>query len=265
MGDRIVLIVGDKFLQFAASKDVMTVTQLRSLLSLPQMIRLDANRFTLLPGQGLGDDDMDAVTALAAASPHRESFNLRMWKQRPRRAPGKLSHKRRPENTLISEPRRRSEDQFEMDLLIDEDCELMADHQTGQHVQGMVLMEAARQSFLAVTEVFFLPADAGKFYFVINELSASYSRFAFPVDARIHYTIREKDIRNPLRQSFTADIEVEQCGQKAASFKAVFTVFEDQRISAKEEVLARDALNQHLAGYADYGRRHDDTALPLAA
>lgn len=252
---RVILVVGDKFARFATSKDVMTVSQLRSLLSLPAIIRLDAERMLILPGQGLGDNDMEMIQGLAKVSPHKENFDLALWLQRPRRAPGKLSHKHRPENTLISEPRCLSEDLFEMDLLIDEDCELMGDHQTGQHVQGMVLMEAARQSFLAVTEVFFLPPDAGKFYFVINELSASYNRFAFPVDARIRYAIVTKDIQNPLRQSFVADITVEQCGLAAASFKAVFTVFEDERISAREAALARDTLSQHLSGYA----------LPLAA
>lgn len=247
MRDKVVLVVGDKFLQFAAGKDVMTISQLRSLLTLPQVVLMDRSRLVVLPGQGLGDDDIDLVRTLAATSSHREHFDLSQWNQHPRRASGRLSHKRRPENTLISAPRRVAENLFEMDLLIDEDCELMNDHQTGQHLQGMVLMEAARQSFLAVTEAFFLPDDGTRFYFVINDFAAGYHRFAFPLDAAIRYRITESDTANPLRQSFSAEIEVIQCGKTAASFTTRFTAFEDARISAREEAMARDALADHLA------------------
>ena len=253
---RIVLVVGDKFMQFAAGKEAITVSQLCGLLSLPAGIAMDRGRLTAVPGQGLGDDDVTRV--LAATSSHGDRFDLSLWRDRPRRASARLSHKRRPENTLISDPRRLADNLFELDLLIDEDCELMADHQTGQHVQGMVLMEAARQTFLAVTEAFFLPQDGGRFYFVINKFGAEYRRFAFPLDATILYRIKDMNVENPLRQSFAAEIDVVQCGVKSASFVAEFTAFEDARISAKEDALARDALAGHLDAVAD-------SALNLAA
>lgn len=246
MNSRVVLVVGEKFTQFAAGKDAITISQLCGLLSLPAAIAFDRDRLTAVPGQGLGDDDIERVLALAAQSPHCGRFDLTLWRSRPRRAAGRLSHKRKPENTLISDPRRLAENLFELDLLIDEDCELMADHQTGQHVQGMVLMEAARQTFLAVTEAFFLPQDGQRFYFVINKFAAEYRRFAFPLDATIRYRIKEMNVANVLRQSFAAEIDVMQCGVKSASFLAEFTAFEDARISVKEDALARDALSEHL-------------------
>lgn len=248
MGNRVMLVVGDKFTQFAAGKDAITISQLCGLLSLPPGITFDRGRLTAVPGQGLGDDDIERVLTLAASSPHGDHFDLTLWRDRPRRAGPRLSHKRRPENTLISEPRRVAENVFELSLLIDEDCELMADHQTGQHVQGMVLMEAARQTFLAVTEAFFLPQDGGRFYFVINKFAAEYNRFAFPLDATIRYRVTEMNVANPLRQSFSAEIDVMQCGLKSASFLTSFTAFEDARISAREDALARDALSEHLNG-----------------
>ena len=238
---RIVLVVGDKFMQFAAGKEAITVSQLCGLLSLPAGIAMDRGRLTAVPGQGLGDDDVTRVLALAATSSHGDRFDLSLWRDRPRRASARLA-----------------DNLFELDLLIDEDCELMADHQSGQHVQGMVLMEAARQTFLAVTEAFFLPQDGGRFYFVINKFGAEYRRFAFPLDATILYRIKDMNVENPLRQSFAAEIDVVQCGVKSASFVAEFTAFEDARISAKEDALARDALAGHLDAVAD-------SALNLAA
>ena len=245
MKNRVVLVVGDKFLQFTVGKDVITLSQLRSLLSLPQVVSLDRGMLTAVPGQGLGDQNVKEVLDLASVSPHRDHFDLTLWRNRPVRAAGRLSHKRQPENTLISEPRQVAEDVFELDLLIDENCEMMGDHQTGQHLQGMVLMEAARQAFLAVTEAFFLPEDK-RFYFVINKFAADYKRFAFPLDATIRYKITAKDIGNPLRQVFAADIEIIQCGMKAAGFVTEFTAFEDARISVREDALAREALTEYM-------------------
>jgi len=241
------LVVGDKFAQFAIGKDVITLSQLCGLLGLPGGMMAGAPRVVVMPGQGLGDDDIDAVLTLAAGSANADRFELTLWRLAPKRAHGTRSHKRDARNTLISEPRRLNEDVFELDLLVDEDCELMSDHQTGQHLQGMLLLEAARQSFLAVTEAFFLPQDGTKFYFVINEMAATYNAFAFPLDARIRYLIREKDIGSPHRQRFVADIVVVQCGVTAASFHTVFTVFEDGRIASKEGVLAQEAFNSHMA------------------
>lgn len=258
MKEAVLLVVGDKFAQFSTNNDVIRISQLRGMLSLPSFLSLEARRLVLLPGQGLGDDDITEVLRLGNASPHRALFDLSLWHQHPRRAPSNRSHKHKPENTLISEPRRLSADLYELDLLIDEDCELMSDHQTGQHVQGMILLEAARQSFLAVTEAFFLPQDGPKFYFVINEMTARYARFAFPLDARIRYEIRSRDLAVASRRRFTVDIAVEQCGTVAASFVTDFTVFEDARIANREETLAVDAIDRHIAAFheqrrADYG------------
>jgi hypothetical protein len=250
MKNRVLLVVGDKFLQFAVGKDVITLSQLRSLLTLPQVVSLDRGLLTAIPGQGLGDGDVKDILDLALTSPHRDHFDLSLWRNRPKRADRRLSHKHRPENTLISEPRRVAGDVFEMDLLLDENCDVMGDHQTGQHLQGMVLMEAARQAFLAVTEAFFLPQDNTRFYFVINKFAADYKRFAFPLDATIRYEITAKDTSNPLRQSFAADINIMQCGMKAAGFTTEFTTFEDARISAREDALARDALAEYMSARA---------------
>ncbi|MGE5505034.1 MAG: AfsA-related hotdog domain-containing protein [Actinomycetota bacterium] len=215
-------------------------------------------RIVVLPGQGLGDDDVAELLALAERSAAASHFDLEALRTMPRRAGRSRSHKHRPENTLISEPRRLGETTFELDLLIDEDCELMGDHQTGQHLQGMLLLEAARQSFLAVSEAFFLPQDT-RFYFVINEMTSRYNRFAFPLDARIRYTVREHEAKNALRQRFVVDIAVEQCGHDAASFVCDFTCFEDDRISRREEGLAHQALEAHLAA-ARAGRVSDVAA-----
>lgn len=248
MKNQIIFVVGDKFFQFSHGKNVLTVSQLRGLLTVSGMLMFDHNLIEIHPGQGLSDEDLLGILSMAADCPHADRFDLSALERMSRRAPASHSHKRKSENTLISMPRQIAEREFLLDLLIDENCELMRDHQTGQHLQGMILLEAARQSFLAVTEAFFLPADATKFYFVINEMVARYQRFAFPLPAVIRYRLREHDGANPLRQRFLADISVEQCGDCVASFVTDFTTFEDARISAREAKLAAEACDRAIDG-----------------
>jgi hypothetical protein len=244
MNSQIIFVVGDKFFQFAHSKNVLTVSQLRGLLTVSGLMMFEHNFVEIHPGQGLSDEDVLGILKLAAESAHPERFDLSALERMSRRAPGSQSHKRKSENTLISMPRQVSEKEYLMDLVIDENCELMRDHQTGQHLQGMILLEAARQSFLAVTEAFYLPEDDTKFYFVINEMTARYQHFAFPLPGLVRYRLREHDGVNPLRQRFVADITVEQCGQVVSSFVTDFTTFEDARISAREEKLAATACDR---------------------
>jgi hypothetical protein len=241
MNNQIIFVVGDKFFQFSHGKNVLTVSQLRGLLTVSGLMMFEHNYIEIHPGQGLSDEDVLGILKLTAASPHPERFDMSALERMNRRAPASQSHKRKSENTLISRPRQISEKEFLLDLVIDENCELMQDHQTGQHLQGMILLEAARQSFLAVTESFFLPEDGTKFYFVINEMVARYSHFAFPLPAIVRYRLREHEGANPLRQHFIADITVEQCGETVSSFVTDFTTFEDSRISGKEGKLAATA------------------------
>lgn len=48
---------------------------------------------------------------------------------------------------------------FESHLMLNDRCAEMSDHVTGQHLQGMILIEAARQMTLAVTEMYFIDSN----------------------------------------------------------------------------------------------------------
>lgn len=243
---RPILVVGDKFREFSVGKAVLTISQLRGLLDIPTGLTL-CEPLILIPGQGLGEQDIDSVLAQATTTAHRDHLDFSLWHRVPRRAERALSHKHQAKNTLISVPRRIDETLYELDLLVDENCELMGDHQTGQHFQGMLVVEAARQSFLAVTEAFLLPRDGTKFYFVFNSLVAEYKRFMFPIPARMEYRIRERDDsgHNP---RFVVDILFDQAGQETAAVTCGFTVMPDWRIRKIEQTLARQAVDRHLSG-----------------
>ena len=65
------------------------------------------------------------------------------------------THKHNHENVLISKPNKLEENIYLSELIVFQNNELIIDHQTGLHVQGMVLIEAIRQMFIAVVEKFF--------------------------------------------------------------------------------------------------------------
>ena len=245
MQTRVLLVVGEKFAGFAAGQDVIGIAHLRLLLTLPNGLVMGNERLTLLPGQGLADSEVEAVLALAAQSPQSERFDFSAWRTRPQRADSRLTHKHDPANILVSMPRQLTADEYELALLIDETCELLSDHQTGQHLSGVLLFEAARQATLAVTEAFYLPQDGLRHEFVMSRTACGYSHFCFPLATRIRYQVLEyKQTAN--RQRFCSRIVFEQCDTEIASFLAHFTAFSRPRLGSRESAAAVSALAQHV-------------------
>ncbi len=249
MNKRILLVVGDKFYPYVQGKDAITASQLQGLLSLPVQFLPSAERTLLVPGQGLGDDRVRDLLAAASTSANVQHFDFSLWHSLPRRASGALTHKHREENVLISAPRQLAEHEYEMHLLIDERCELMSDHQSGQHVQGMILVEASRQMTIAVTESFLLPEgrESKDYAFVLNQMSVSYNNFTFPIGAIIRCRMVSQDVANPRRLSFVMDATVEQCGCCVASFTFSIAAMDRAVVGKKENMQSQRAQENYLA------------------
>ncbi len=226
----------------------MTIAQLREILQLSTAL-VTCEPMILVPGQGMSDADMASILALVETSAQRHNLDFSLWHRWPRRAGRALSHKWKPANSLISEPRKIDEDRYLLDLLIDDACELMGDHQTGQHLQGMLLVEAVRQSFLAVTEAFFLPQDGTRYYFIFNNIAAEYKKFLFPLAAQLHYRVCDREVSASSRR-FTVEVGVEQAAGEAVRVSGIFTVVKDRSLRKMEEALAKEALAGHYAQLA---------------
>lgn len=237
-------VVGDKFKEFAAGKDVLTFKQLKSLTDLPD--GLMSAHAVLILGQGVQEEEARCIlnkyeNAIEAA-PFLETSDLRRALDR---AHSDISHKKIAHNTMIGVPQQLSDVEFEIPLNIDERCELMGDHQSGQHVQGMILVEAFRQSFLAVTEAFF-PFGDEKTYFVINGMNTEFQNFLFPLPAHVHYRILEVDC-NDRRARYKVAMAAKQNGIECATAEVTFSVYPASSISAKEASLADSVTLSMLA------------------
>ena len=241
---KVLLVVSDKFGEFAARKDVITKSELFYLLQSEDVLLPHHAKTQLVPGQGFSDASVAEIIDAIKASPNGRYFDYSLWLSLPKRASKQLTHKHHDENILISEPMQIDADHYELNVLVDENCELMHDHQTGQHLQGMLLLEAARQASLAVTEKYFLNECENKLYFVFNDMTVNYNRFAFPLACDLSFTIKEKDMSKPKRQNFIVEVNAMQCGVSSASFMFDYTMMESKRVENMESRLAKQTLNE---------------------
>ncbi|WP_020207659.1 AfsA-related hotdog domain-containing protein [Gilvimarinus chinensis] len=251
MNSRILLVVGDKFSSYAKGKDAITISQLRSLLTLPEQLIPTTGRIKLIPGQGLGDECIQELLTLASDLGRHEIYDFSLWQKIPQRAPKQLSHKHHPENTLISTPTHISEDIYELYLLIDENGELMQDHQSGQHVQGMLLIEAVRQATVAITEMYYLQSATQQYAFVLNNMSVKYNNFSFPVPAKILCRITNKVVEMPKRLSFTIEADVIQCDTCVSNLTFEIAAMNKERIYKQESRQAINMQKRHMISFED--------------
>lgn len=239
------VVVGDKFNEFANGKDVLTISQLELLTQIPANI-IDKEHEIII-GQGVRKDFAGKVISNQARNAiYGNKIKMCSLEKLFNDKKNEHCHKRLEQNVLIgpAEQTEHNNNLFAMPLLIDERCELMADHQTGQHIQGMLLVEASRQAFIAVTEEFIYGQEKGRYY-VINSMAINFSSFLFPLPALVHFEYLEQDV-NERRGRFKAQVRVTQHNTLCASMDVSFTVYPSELISEKEKSLAEAAMRSAI-------------------
>src|SRR5699024_625348 len=136
-------------------------------------------------------------------------------------------HKHREENVLIADLGRHDDQIFHAALRLHQNNELLLDHQTGQHVQGMVVVEATRQMFLAVTEQYYLSQRPERqYYFVIHSLATTFHNFSLTVAAPSRYLYESAELSATTRLEFTARVDIEHGGCRSARCQFAFPAFD---------------------------------------
>ncbi|MEU6219495.1 AfsA-related hotdog domain-containing protein [Streptomyces sp. NPDC047022] len=237
---RTLLVVGDRFAGFAVQEGVLTVTQLIEEMRLG-VYSWDSQPIRVRAGQGVTADEWELVRdqALLLGLAERLDFDLRT----PALADRGEAHKHQSCNTLIADLERDGEDLFSATLRVHNDNELLLDHQTGEHVQGMVAVEAARQMFLAVSERYHASRYLDRsYYYVIESMNTGFENFLFPLDATIVYRTIRAELDDPARLSFVAEISLHQADRRASITTVTYTAFDSPVIEAKEHRRARFAV-----------------------
>lgn len=187
----------------------------------------------LVPGQGMGVHERDWLRDEVVRAGHPAPARLLRPPPPPPVTRGE-SHKHRPENVLVAGLGQREPDLYEAELRIDDRNELLLDHSAGQHVAGMVAMEAGRQMILAVTERYFLASAEGDHRFALQGWESTFTRFLLPLPAAIRYRIEHSDLTDPEQLRFRGGVEIVQAGESAVSQLVTLTVFRAGRLAALE-------------------------------
>ncbi len=235
---RNLLVVGDRFMVYSAlHSDVITYTTFEATKSRS----FDGERLEIALGQGLSRRQRQKVASHITG--HGDGI---VGLAEP--ASARETHKHEERNILISRPRKVASDLFELDLLIDDRCSDLSDHQTGQHISGMTLVEAGRQAFLAVTERYFIPEGESKaYYFVTHRKQATFRRFAFPLPTILRYEITHASVSDRRHLSFEVLIKVFQAGHAVAELDFSFGVYQKDFLKAKEHEKASRSLAEYFA------------------
>ncbi len=237
MENKTVYVVGDKFELFSQNSSVLKIKTLEDRLSKGDYVPDRGTLYVL--SQGISQDRLNCIVSKVKAKGIDRFF---AFPKSP--LAGKLlSHKHQQQNIMISDPRQISENEFQLELRLDENCADMADHCTGQHIQGMVLIESARQAFLAVTEKYFVNQKI-KYYFVIDSFNINYIGFIYPLGVNIYYRINKSKTKNQNRMSFSVTMEISQIGGLiGCQVDVEFTAFESSVIEKIEAKQARDSIS----------------------
>jgi len=230
----VVIVVGNVFHEFAHKTGAVTAGEVEALDR--STAHTGKRDIRLLFGQGV--TTREASVSLDRFHDVAEASN---FGQIVSRAGGHLSHKHKDHNTLIGAPEEIAERVYSAPLLIDERSELMGDHQTGLHIQGMLQVESFRQMMLAVFEKFFPLPSGIKAYAVINRMDVSFANFMFPLPADIECTVTELDI-NDRRTRLAVTMRTLQNRQECSSATLIFTFYPASVIAAKESDMALKAI-----------------------
>lgn len=235
-------VVGTRFASFKEMPRVVLASELPSLL---EMNDPAVRPSSVLIGQGLDAIEADRVRAQCracgiVACPDTD-FSARMAGERE-------VHKTQPSNVLITMPSRLEPSLYRSELMIHSQNELMLDHYSAMHTPAMVLVEAARQMFLAVTELYYLgPERAGSCRFLIDAMNMRFHLAVFPLPTILQYQVLRHEEKKAQWQ-FDVLVEPIQGGRCCAEFSITFSAV-DLRIALKQERIAAIAmLKAHSSG-----------------
>ena len=231
-----IIIVGEKFAAFARAGQVQCISAVQALFEQPD-VQLGNVEFVL--GQGVSPARVSALLRLAETRGLRKNLRFDQIEKCGQRH----VHKQQPQNSVVSVPKRLGEDLFSSELSLEDDCELLSDHVAGKHLQGMVLIEAARQMCLAVTEEFFSAAYSSGTAFLWTSISVRFLGYAFPSHLHLVYRVLEHTQKQAKSDSFVVEIEFVQGKNAVAACNLTFETRDKVAVERRETKLALAAAS----------------------
>jgi len=232
MSSLVRIVVGNNYAAFAQYGSVVTFSEIEHELE-----RLEPQHI-LVAGQGLSDEQRAKLTALGASKPGPLVLGAEPL------APRELTHKALSANTLCSSPVRiPGTTTYRSTLQCASAVDRLADHSTGQHVNGMLLIEATRQAGTASIEAHFLQQDPRKWGFAWGRCDTRFLRFAFPVPTEIRVHMPEiPDFAQLSQIPMTVPIVAEQAGSPVCEVLMEVTLIEAGLLAKLETRKAKQTV-----------------------
>lgn len=238
------VLVGDQFATFATHAGVATVS---SFVADVRAGHYDAPRAPLGLdwGQGTTHYDREYVRDALSARGLLDGFPI-VAPVEP--AAGRYScHKRREANALVGGLRLIGEHRYRAALQLHPDNELMLDHQTGEHLPGLVVIEAFRQMLIAVCEQFIVSGLPPRAYgYVWHTLEMTFENFLFPVHTGLECQFEQVDMADARRVRMTAALQVDQAGTRCGLARIEFSALDARSMAVTEHRLARGRLDAQV-------------------
>lgn len=242
---RDVVVVADRFARFTRGDRVLTLSGLLGLLG-SGALRASGCHWVVHLGQGIDGTDTDLLEAACEKTEGVVCLaDPEAFRQAPERP--KVVHKDRPENVLLAGVHSPVPEHCRAELRIHRDNELVLDHHTGEHVQGIVIIEAMRQICIAQFETAVRPGLAPAAYAgVWKRIDLSFEDFLFPLPATVESLIVESDLARETNLKFRATTAVRQHGRTVATAAIEYSMIAQGRIDTLERRKADQATRAYL-------------------
>lgn len=222
-------IVGDCFRGYAQLKGVCTSSEFLNK-NLTEHFQINPEIEEIVIGQGVSYKDRIAIVSLLAT--HSKSHLLHSM---PTPICGERHvHKKLIDNSLITLPQPVSDNIYSSNVFISDKNELIIDHISGHHVQGMVAIEVFRQMILATTEEYFPLENQIPMSFVWKRIDTLFETYLFPIDIQVSIEVNHLPGSKKSRQSYQGNLIISQGGRVACTGITEWDTF-DARILEKQE------------------------------
>lgn len=235
MPGNFVFVVGDNLASRSNSRELMSLSRLSLLLE----ERSPSDPLpVIMPGQGIEEHERELVRTKLRRRGLPESILVDV----PLPAPLRHSevHKHNPENVLIAGLREAEDHLFRATLRISDRHEMVLDHTTGSHVNGMVITEAVRQITVAVGERYLLLPSGVARRFIMNSLQTTFHKFLLPLPTRLEYTVEELKRKGSGQLRFRGRCDLLQADVLAASGSMDIAVMDEKRAERLEAYHVRE-------------------------
>jgi hypothetical protein len=227
--NNVAVVVGDVFSEFAQHESVVTVSDLKR-----RPAGSDAERFVL--GQGLTDcerTELALTRALITAPAALESLSK--------------THKRSCDNVLITELKSSGEHSYVCELNVADRTDRLSDHVTGEHIGGMILLEAGRQTMVAALESEYGVNGAMKWGLAWSDLKVRFLGYVYPLPVPISVSVIEAQIKSDTRMEVRVPVVMSQASKVVCEMDFVLTLVERAALSNLEHKRANRTLHALLA------------------